>query len=59
MSLVKVTDAKTNKLKRWENPQGKSLAVMDGRKLVLTPLGEQQGYIVRGKELLEEGGKNG
>jgi len=46
MGLVKVTDAKTLELKRWETPNGKSLAVMEDGKLVLTELGKRRGYQV-------------
>jgi hypothetical protein len=44
-SLVKVKDAANGKLKRWETPSGKTLAVKrnDGS-LILTELGKKLGY---------------
>jgi len=47
-SPVKVTDAKTGELKRWESPSGKPLAVKENGKLVLTDLGKRRGYRVQG-----------
>jgi len=47
-SLVKVTDAATGDLKRWETPKGKPLAVRKNRSLVLTKLGKKLGYKVNG-----------
>ena len=46
--LVKVTDAATGKLKRWETPNGKPVAVIDNCSLALTKLGKQLGYKVNG-----------
>jgi len=43
-SLVKVTDASTAQLKRWETPSGKPLAITENGRLVLTELGKRQGY---------------
>jgi hypothetical protein len=43
MNLVKVTDATTGELKRWETPNGKPVLVVENRhKLILTKLGRQQ-----------------
>ena len=39
--LVKVMDEKTRKLKRWETNRGKSVAVRENGRLVLTRLGKQ------------------
>jgi len=47
-SLVKVTDAATGELKRWETPDAKPLAVRKNRSLVLTKLGKKLGYKVNG-----------
>jgi len=41
-SLVKVTDATTGELKRWETPNGKPVLLRNGHKLILTKLGKQQ-----------------
>ncbi len=46
--VVKVMDAKTRKLKRWESPNGKTLALIENGKLVLTALGKRLGYRVKG-----------
>jgi hypothetical protein len=43
-SLVRVTDATTGQLKRWETPKGKPVAVKENGSLVLTKLGKQLGY---------------
>jgi len=48
-SLVKVTDAATGELKRWETPNGKPIAVKENGSLVLTRLGKQLGYRVSGQ----------
>ena len=47
---VKVTDAKTGELKRWETPNGKPVAVMENGALALTKLGKQLRYKVNNKE---------
>jgi hypothetical protein len=47
-SLVKVKDAATGELKRWEMPSGKPLAVKKNGSLVLTQLGKKLGYRVKG-----------
>jgi len=41
-NLVKVSDAGTGKLKRWETPDGKPLLVRKEHRLILTKLGKQQ-----------------
>ena len=46
--LVKVTDASTGELKRWESPNGKPLALIEDGKPVLTNLGKRLGYKVVG-----------
>ncbi|WP_309492396.1 hypothetical protein [Candidatus Hecatella orcuttiae] len=45
-SLVKVTDAATGELKRWETPNGKPIAAKENGNLVLTRLGKQLGFRV-------------
>ena len=50
---VKVMDAKTGQLKRWETTRGKPMAVMDNGTLVLTRVGRHMGYKVRNKELVK------
>ena len=52
-SLVKVTDAKTGELKRWESTFGKPLAVKEDGRLVLTDLGKRQGYRVVGDLIIK------
>ena len=48
MGLVKVTDATTDELKRWETPKGKPVAVNQNGNLLLTKLGKKLGYRVNG-----------
>jgi len=40
-SLVKVTDAATGELKRWETANAKPVAMKENGSLVLTKLGKQ------------------
>ena len=47
-SLVKVSEANTGELKRWETPNAKPVAVKRNGSLVLTKLGKQLGYRVNG-----------
>ncbi|GAI80981.1 unnamed protein product, partial [marine sediment metagenome] len=50
--LVKVADARTRELKRWETPRiGKPMAIMENGSLVLTKVGRKMGYKVSNKEL--------
>lgn len=51
VNLVRVTDAETGELKRWENPDGKPLAIVEDGILKLTLLGRQRGYRVINKHL--------
>jgi hypothetical protein len=51
--LVKVMEAKTGELKRWETPAGKPMAVMEKGSLVLTVVGRKMGYEVKGRELFK------
>ena len=53
MSIVKVTDAKTRKLKRYETDGGNPIAIMSGDELVITDLGRQLGYTTSGKRLMK------
>ena len=53
-ALVKVMDAKTGELKRWETPNGKPVAVTKDGSLVLTNVGRQLGYKVSNKELVNK-----
>ncbi|GAJ13041.1 unnamed protein product [marine sediment metagenome] len=54
--LVKVADARTRELKRWETPEkGKPMAIMENGSLVLTRVGRQLGYKVSNKELVRRG----
>ncbi|GAJ09835.1 unnamed protein product [marine sediment metagenome] len=52
--LVKVMDARTGELKRWETPRGKPMAVMENGSLVLTKVGRQLGYKVSKEELVNK-----
>ena len=52
--LVKVMDARTGELKRWETPRGKPMAAMDNGNLVLTDVGRYMGYKVSNKELVNK-----
>ena len=52
--LVKVMDAKTGELKRWETLRGKPIALMENGSLVLTKLGRQLRYKVSNKELVNK-----
>ena len=52
--LVKVTDASTGELKRWETQRGKPMALMEGSILVLTKIGRKMGYKVSNKELVNK-----
>lgn len=52
MSIVRVYDAKTKKLKRIETAKGQALAVVRDGKLKCTPLGTQQGYVIRNNKMV-------
>jgi len=54
-NLVKVMNAKTERLKRWESHNGKSLAIAKNGRLALTKNGERLGYKVN-RNHLEKGG---
>lgn len=60
IGLVKVTDAETGELKRWEDGGGRLLAMMMKGRLTLTEYGRDQGYSVFGEKLVMEykGGKS-
>jgi len=57
--LVKVVDARTGELKRWETAEkGLPMAIMENGSLVLTKVGRQLGYLgykVSNKELVRRG----
>lgn len=50
-NLVKVTNAQTGELKRWESSSGKPLAILEDSKLILTQLGKRLGYRIDGDYL--------
>ncbi len=50
-SLVKVKDATTGELKRWETSNAKPVAIRRNGSLVLTLLGKRLGYKVNGYTL--------
>jgi len=54
-SIVKVTDAKTGKLKRYESATGQPLAHYRNGRLLLTSLGKRKGYSTSGKRLMYKG----
>jgi hypothetical protein len=53
-SLVKVFDAATGRLKRWETSEGKPIAIVSQGKLTLTELGKRLGYKVNGQTVEQE-----
>ena len=56
-SIVRVIDAKSGKLKRYEDSDGKALAIVKGKDLVLTDTGRRQGFEVRGRKLYVSGAR--
>ena len=50
--LIKVTDAKTSRLKRWEFSTGTPLAIMSSGTLKFTEIGGRTGYKIKGKQVL-------
>ena len=48
---VKVMDAKTRELKRWETARGKPIALIESGSLVLTTVGKRLRYKVKNGEL--------
>ncbi len=55
MSIVKVIDAKTGKLKRYEDEHGKALAVMVSGRLQVTAAGAERELVVSKGKLHEIG----
>lgn len=55
MSIVKVTDAKTGKLKRYEDEHGRAIAIMKDGKLVMTIKGGESNLVIRNNKLHEIG----
>jgi len=55
MSIVKVTDAKTGKLKRYEDEHGRAVAIMKGNKLQMTTRGAEMNLVIRDNKLHEIG----
>lgn len=56
MGIVKVTDASTEKVKRYEDEHGKAIAIRRGNKLVLTDLGRSKGYKINGLKVVNRTG---
>ena len=52
MGIVKVTDANTGKLKRYESHDGKPLAKVVNGKLQITLIGQDEGLIVKNNKLV-------
>jgi hypothetical protein len=55
--MIKVADARTGKVKRYETDTGEQVAVRKGDRLVLTSYGKRHGYVVRGLKVYEAGAK--
>ena len=55
--MIKITDATTGKIKRFETDNGTSVAIRKGDKLVLTDYGKGKGYTVHGLKVYEKGAK--
>jgi hypothetical protein len=53
-SLVKVFDAASGRLKRWETSESKPIAIVSEDKLTLTELGKKLGYKVDGQTVEQE-----
>jgi hypothetical protein len=53
-SPVKVFDATSGRLKRWETSEGKPIAIVLEGKLTLTELGKGLGYRVNGQAVEQE-----
>jgi hypothetical protein len=51
VGLVKVTDAESGLLKRFENHHGTTMAKVSRGKLVLTKPGKEAGYVVKKRSL--------
>jgi len=51
MGLVKVTDMKTGKLKKFQTSKGRDIAHMKSGKLVVTDYGDYLGYTAFGEKL--------
>lgn len=51
-SIVRVYDAETKKLKRYESPESRPLAIVKGKRLVLIELGERLRLRVKGMKLV-------
>ena len=52
--LVKVTDGKTRKLKRFEE-RGRIIEEVNGKKLIVTELGQKHGCSAKGLTLMQNG----
>ena len=55
MSIVKVTDAKTGKLKRYEDEHGKAVAIVKNGRLQITVVGAERNLVVKDNKLHEIG----
>lgn len=55
MGIVRVTDAQTGKLKRFEDEHGRALAVSVGGKLKVTVVGAERGLVISKGKLHEVG----
>ena len=55
MDLLKVTDAKTKQLKRFEGKSGEVIAVVENGRLVVTKYGRRHDFSARGLTLRQNG----
>ena len=53
MSIIKVSDAKTGTILRYEDEHGKSLAIAKNGHLHITPLGQSKGLVVKDNKLID------
>ena len=54
-SIVKVLDASTGRLKRYEDAQGRAVAIVKGGKLQMTTRGAELNLVLRNNKLHEIG----
>lgn len=53
--IVKVSDARTGKVKRYEDEQGRAVAIMKGGRLVMTSRGAEMNLVIKNNKLHEIG----
>jgi len=55
MELLKVTDLRTGKLKRFEGKGGEIIAQVEGKGLIITKYGQKHGFSAQGPTLMQNG----